>query len=718
MAYGASRDAWDIFSTRLGLTRDLLPVVSNPKAAISERSTMQGLGKTPSLYNRDRHAIGMTKWTGFEANVDDIREWSREPDYGICVQTRHVRALDIDVSDPALASEIADAAQDAIGMVLPTRSRAGSGKRLLAFRLPSDEYFPKLVIPVGDEIVEILGDGRQFIAEGTHTSGTRYVWNSFETIPTITSDEFAAMRAAIEMLFATGETIVSRQRRASPGTATGTSGDPRAAWLYNNWDVWDAGDDDVMYLRCPFEAEHTSDSGPTSTAYFPAGTGGYEQGHWRCLHAHCEGRDDREFDERCGYAISGFEQVTTALTVAASAATPAPYNPEHGWPTLGRVDGGRIDNTYTNIVRMISHGGFCGFHLTYDDFKAELMRADGDRPLDNAQWVPFQDEDYSAIRVKLEMRGLRNPSPLNVKDAVLAAAKAHRMDSAKVWLGRLEWDGESRVTDFYSRYLGVPDSPYARACSQYLWTAMAGRLISPGVQADMVPVWIGEQGVRKTSMVKAMVPDNVFYLSINLKAQDDDLARKMRGKLLGELEELRGLNSKESEEIKAWVTRTHEEWIPKYREFGTVYARRTVFIGTGNEQGILADGTGERRWLPTLVGTAAELDTKGVRRDLEQLWAEAAFMFRLGGISWGDAERLAPAHHNQFKVWDVWSELLADWLITPNFVGARPIDKGFTTGEAMSAVGIRLGNATPYHTARMDRVLGTLGMKRDGALWG
>ena len=50
--YGATPDDWLHLDLALGLTADLLPVVSNPGAIISENSTLKAIGKTPSRYNR------------------------------------------------------------------------------------------------------------------------------------------------------------------------------------------------------------------------------------------------------------------------------------------------------------------------------------------------------------------------------------------------------------------------------------------------------------------------------------------------------------------------------------------------------------------------------------------------------------------------------------------------------------------------------------------
>ena len=59
MNYGATPQEWAHFDVVLGLTEDLLPVVSNPNAVISPQSKMKGLGKTPSRYNRQREVAGI-----------------------------------------------------------------------------------------------------------------------------------------------------------------------------------------------------------------------------------------------------------------------------------------------------------------------------------------------------------------------------------------------------------------------------------------------------------------------------------------------------------------------------------------------------------------------------------------------------------------------------------------------------------------------------------
>ena len=274
----------------------------------------------------------------------------------------------------------------------------------------------------------------------------------------------------------------------------------------------------------------------------------------------------------------------------------------------------------------------------------------------------------------------------------------------------------ARVASFMPRYLMTEDTPYTRAVGAYTWTAMAARLLVPGAKVDMVPIWLGGQGVRKSSAVCEMVPDVAQFVEINLESRDDNLARSLRGKLVGELGELRGLSGRDSEEIKAWITRQHEEWVPKYKEFTTKFPRRCVFIGTTNQQEFLVDPTGNRRWLPVRVAvTAPHIDVDGIGADRAQLWAEAAVLFKAGGVAWRDAEDLARGVHADHMVRDSWEESVSAWLdeVDP-FTGDAPRSRDFLrVGEVLAgAVKVDPKAAGQREQKRMAALLSSMGYSR------
>ena len=192
------------------------------------------------------------------------------------------------------------------------------------------------------------------------------------------------------------------------------------------------------------------------------------------------------------------------------------------------------------------------------------------------------------------------------------------------------------------------------------------------------------------------------------KIDDDDMARNIRGKLVGEIAELRGLRGRDQESTKAWITRRDETWCPKYREFQVTYPRRIVLIGTSNEREFLDDPTGERRWLPVEAGA---VDVEAIERDREQLWAEGATRFLASGIAWREAEQLARAEHAKFKVVDEWQDLVQRWLDSAVVPGGMP--RGvvpFTLQDvAVGALGRGVQSLGRPDELRLGKVLRSLG---------
>ena len=117
--FGATAGEWLHFDLILGLTSEMLPVVSNPDAVISSQSKIKKLGKTPSIYNRAGKVAGLVDWTSKVGTSAEVDKWSQVADYGICIQTRVVRALDIDVPDMAKAERIAAWWGRELGIELP-----------------------------------------------------------------------------------------------------------------------------------------------------------------------------------------------------------------------------------------------------------------------------------------------------------------------------------------------------------------------------------------------------------------------------------------------------------------------------------------------------------------------------------------------------------------------------------------------------------------------
>ena len=90
--------------------------------------------------------------------------------------------------------------------------------------------------------------------------------------------------------------------------------DDVAEWLRKHGKVLGkSSDSTALHIRCPWEHLHTTDTGPSSTVYLLAGTGGYVKGHFDCKHSHCSERNDGAFLNALGYIASDFSNLESPL---------------------------------------------------------------------------------------------------------------------------------------------------------------------------------------------------------------------------------------------------------------------------------------------------------------------------------------------------------------------------------------------------------------------
>lgn len=218
--FGASSQDWEAFSALAGV--DLLPVVSDPSVPVADHSKLKSVGKVPSVVSNGA-AVGIARWTEHLASSYDVARWSAEPSLGICLQTRHYRAFDIDIDDGAESHHTASLIASVLGQTA-IRTRANSGRMVLLYRC--DEPVRKHRIVLDSGAIELLGDGCQVVVAGTHTSGSRYEWPlglpEPADIPSVTVDQIAAVWDALATCYG------SDTRFAKTSTAVVPAGEPLA----------------------------------------------------------------------------------------------------------------------------------------------------------------------------------------------------------------------------------------------------------------------------------------------------------------------------------------------------------------------------------------------------------------------------------------------------------------------------------------------------------
>ncbi len=353
--------------------------------------------------------------------------------------------------------------------------------------------------------------------------------------------------------------------------------------------------------------------------------------------------------------------------------------------------------------------------IGFDEFYDRVMLA----PAGTDRWQPLTDNDMIQLRDTFE-RTLRFASipKETMRDALELVASRHKFDSAMTWIDGLTWDGVPRINQFLSAYCGTVDDEYTRAVSEYIWTGLAGRVLDPGCQLDMVVAFQSPQGRMKSTGFQAMVPtDECFTDGLSLHEDDDNFKRLLRGKLLVEVAEMAGLSKADIGLVKRVITRRVEEWIEKFKTQPSRFKRRCMLFASTNEPQFLPlDETGQRRWLPVEVTI---LDRDRIAADRDQLWAEGAARWSerratLGvvhGVAWQDAERLAAGKHAKYEQTDVWEVSIERWLSAPGPAGeAAPATRPLALSEVLTgAIGLNTAHQDVRAEKRAARVMRQLG---------
>lgn len=314
-----------------------------------------------------------------------------------------------------------------------------------------------------------------------------------------------------------------------------------------------------------------------------------------------------------------------------------------------------------------------------------------------------------------------------VNAAVQATAERHVIDPLRDYFASVRdtWDGVRRLPTWLSVVFGAPQTDYIQAVgSRFLISAVA-RALRPGCKVDHVLVTEGDQGMLKSTALRALCPDPSLFFDDEIVIGDKDAAQVLRGKWVIELGELSALSRHDLAAVKAYITRAVDCYRPSFGRVSRDFPRRCVFTASTNEAEYLKDPTGNRRFWPVpVVGKAnvAELE-----RWRDQLWAEALAAFE-GGAPWwletGELEGLAKVEQGERTQVDPWEEHVGRWLA--DRVKLQREEHGFAgsgdCGRCVNCVGVTvsavLAGACSVPKERQDRAAeGRVGAILRGLKW-
>lgn len=309
-----------------------------------------------------------------------------------------------------------------------------------------------------------------------------------------------------------------------------------------------------------------------------------------------------------------------------------------------------------------------------------------------------------------------------MQDAIDRVAYENRFNPLLDYLEGLTWDGVPRVGRWLPVYTGCEDTMYTREVGKRWLIGAAARAARPGCQVDTMLVLESGEGKYKTSLLRALGGGYFTPLRGDIGSSDGRCSVQAATNWIIEFSELAALNKVSFEALKDFLTTTDEVLRLPYRRNPERVFRVGVFAGTTNESEWLPMDGDHRRFWPVRIKFC---DVDAVRRDRDQLWAEAYHLYKQQEKWWIGYEeidliRSVADQRDERRFHDEWFSQVVSWASKP----MNRIEKQFSLADiARGALGVERDKLDKNTQMRIGKILQAAGWKRwkarseEGVVW-
>ncbi|MFV0527739.1 MAG: VapE domain-containing protein [Lachnospiraceae bacterium] len=350
-----------------------------------------------------------------------------------------------------------------------------------------------------------------------------------------------------------------------------------------------------------------------------------------------------------------------------------------GWrePKLSMTANGKVYQIVLNAVEAIEYDEKLYGKIKYNTISYSPFIV-GELPWEHInKYREWKNSDDSNLKSYIESRyGIRSMERIMEGLSVVMDRNPYNPVGVMLEDCYVKWDKKTGyIENLLPDYLGVEKTEYTSECMKLFMLGAIHRAFSPGSKFDYMPVFVGKQGVGKSTFLRLLSMNNAWYNDNFNTVEGDKAPEKLRGMWMVEMAELLATKkAKEVESIKAFLTSTVDTYRPPYGRRTEQRPRVCVFAGTTNNEQFLTDRTGNRRFLPIIcrkdyVRKSMFKDKAAVVANFRSAWGEAMQLYI-------DAKRepelILPKHlsdfvestQNQYMEEDVRVGIIQEWLDT------------------------------------------------------
>jgi predicted P-loop ATPase len=200
--------------------------------------------------------------------------------------------------------------------------------------------------------------------------------------------------------------------------------------------------------------------------------------------------------------------------------------------------------------------------------------------------------------------------------------ETQKLVSLRDWLNSLKWDGMGRIHNWTDTYLGTQTEATQRAAARAWLVSAVARAMQPGCLADIVLVLEGPQGCGKSTAIAALAGDDDDFGELYGELGSKEAVESLQGKWIVEIEdELGGPDCSLSVgDAKLFLTAKVDKYRPPYSKETMSVPRSCVFVTTTCPPLLVPK-------FRELGCVCKDIDVEAIRRDREQIWAEAVYCY-------------------------------------------------------------------------------------------
>lgn len=260
----------------------------------------------------------------------------------------------------------------------------------------------------------------------------------------------------------------------------------------------------------------------------------------------------------------------------------------------------------------------------------------------------------------------------------------------------------SILDDLATRFFGS-DNPIHNIYMKKTLVAAVARVKEPGCKHDTATILVGEQGTYKSTYWKELFGVDWFTDELGDASEKDELMKLHRFWCLEWSEFETVYRKKDVSSLKKFMSSTVDAFRTPYSRAVKEFPRSSVLVGTTNEDEILADSTGSRRfWIIPVNGS---IPINLVKQERDKIWAAANALYQ-SGFKWHltqEETEMQQEANLDFEVEDPWTEAVSAYVRERDYV---------TVAQILNALGVDTSKLENSMSKRVSSILRRLRWKR------